>query len=579
MNSLPIYLGRFHKFRNFLGRKVWRLFLAAIGIGAALFLIESSFIFIVQGFLSAVGLVEESKLSLPLWYPRSLSVALLLLVLFGVARGLTFSFKTYVAGMTHQIFNQIQRSRIIEFSLSHASQISSHDMMELFSERVANAGSSLACLSGFTLNGTSFVFLALLGVRLAPKEMVLGAVLLSLFYFPLKLMGEQINAYGEELVENWKKANRLLLEGMRNNFLLRVYGLIPGEVQRGRGYMEEFESLYRNYYSRQSLKNSVPIIAGVIVICTITLVSIRYIGTPPMRLIGFYYIFIRMAQTAAEMNAMLSEFRLYLPGFKQLYSWHLRMNAALAQENSDATTQATFANPGGGVEVELENVAFAYAPGQKIFENVSLRVPSGETLVIQGESGTGKSTLLSLILGLKTPTQGRVLINSQPLREKRGSLCSILGYVGPDPYLVAGTIRENLLYTHPDPASVSETKIWECLGRAQLSADIAQLPSQLEEPLNEQAQLSTGQKQRLAIARALLREPRLLILDEASANLDSVTEGKFVDSLSGALGQLTTIIISHKASFDRIASQKLMVKREGSRPCDIVYERLPHSVI
>ncbi|MGZ3658278.1 MAG: hypothetical protein ACXVCS_22185, partial [Bdellovibrionota bacterium] len=330
MTSPRQAISQIRKFKEFLGKRVWRLFLAAILIGACLFLIESSFIFVMQGFLRAVKLVDADKLSLPAWYPTSLFSTILLLTLFGVFRGIAFSLRTYVAGLTFQVFNRIQRSRILEYGLTHADKVTSHEIIELFTERVGSAGTSLGGLSGFLMNGTSAVLLLALGTKLAPKEMMLGIFLLLLLVYPLKWMGAKVHSYGENLLIDWRQANRILLEGMRNNFLLRVYDLIPREVAEGQNHLGRFEQHYKKYYSTHSIKSSIPIIAGVLEISTITYVSIHFIGTPPIRLIGFFYIFIRLAQTAAEMNATLSEFRLHLPGFKLLYSWHLKMAEANA---------------------------------------------------------------------------------------------------------------------------------------------------------------------------------------------------------------------------------------------------------
>lgn len=567
---------QFRKFKAFLGKRVWRLFIAAIVVGVGLFLIESSFFFVMQGFLRAVNLVDEDKLSLPGWFPRSLLSAILLLTVFGILRGLAYSLKTYVAVITCQVFNRIQRSRILEFGLYHADQVSSHEIVEVFTERVGSAGNSLSGLSGSILNGTSALLLFVLGAKLAPWEMVLGIAMLAALVFPLKWMGAKVHTYGESLISDWREANRLLLEGMRNNFLLRVYGLIPREVERGSDRLGRYELHYRRYYASHAFKNSIPIIAGALEISTLTYLSIHYIGTPPMRLIGFFYIFIRLAQTAAELNSTLSEFRLHLPGTKILYAWHLRMleaeaNRALTKVSSGTGHSRTYES---GVEIELDHVSFSYVPGVPIFKDLNLKVSRGETLVIQGESGTGKSTLLSLILGVAYPDEGTVKVNGIPVKSSRADLCDHLGYVGPDPFLIAGTVRENLFYAHPAPATVNDKALWEALARAQLSNDIANLPQRLEEPLQEHTQLSTGQKQRLAISRALLRAPKLLILDEASANLDSATEGLFIDSLQTALRELTTIIISHKSSFDRIASHKLILKKNAVPARGVLIERL-----
>ncbi len=134
-----------------------------------------------------------------------------------------------------------------------------------------------------------------------------------------------------------------------------------------------------------------------------------------------------------------------------------------------------------------------------------------------------------------------------------------VAYVGPEPYLISGTVRENLLYGHQSKDQVTDADLWQALGLAQLESEIRSLPGSLDAKLNEQTQMSTGQKQRLAIARALLRKPQMLILDEATANLDGQTEDRFIQCLRPLLPRLTTVIISHKGSFNALATSTIIL--------------------
>lgn len=562
------FLKKFPEIRAFMGGRVAGLFLRSSFVGFLVFGIESSFILVLQGFLRAMGLVDESKLQLPHWFPHSVTASIALLGVFGVLRGTAYFMRSYLGGVTHQAFIRLQRSRILEYALHHADKVSTHDVVTVFTERVNQAGGVLYGLSGLALTVTSSFLLFCLGLRLAPGEMLIGIALLSVFLFPLKFLNVKIREAAEGNVRELERTNQTLVLGIRHHLFLKIYHLVRSEVERGKKSLENFENLYRRYYLVSSFKFALPMTVGIVVICIITYCSLNFLHTPSIRLVSFFYIFIRVAQGASDINSTLAETRLQIPGFMQLFEWYDRFVAhAKAEEGKETKVPDDLARSfeidvkERGILVEIKNLTFAY-PGQAaLFSALNLSVKRGEVLVVQGESGVGKSTLLSLMLGLNQPTAGEILINGFPVSQMRPLLSRYIAYVGPEAHLIAGTVRENLLYGHFAPEQVTESQIWSALRQAQLEGEVRALALGLNEPLNELTQLSTGQKQRLGIARAILRNPAWLVLDEASANLDAVTEQNFVDSLKTLLPALTTVVISHKPSFNKIATQHFLMKR------------------
>jgi ABC-type multidrug transport system fused ATPase/permease subunit len=557
------------KAKQFVGNEVWLLFWQASFFGFVLFLIESSFIFVLQGFLVAVGLVESSKMLLPSWYPKSLLSAVLILFAFGASRALAYVLKGYLAGRTYQAFMKVQRKRILSYALENAGELPAHEIISVFMERVTQVGGALHGASQLVMIGTTSVLFFVLGLRLAPLELLLGILGMMLVVLPLRSFNVVINASAKALIVEWEEASRSLVQGLKNQFFLKIYGLVPKEVEKGRVSLDRYAQHYDRYYLIANFKNALPVLCGVFIISLITYLSTKYIHTPPIKLVSFFYIFMRLAQGGSEIDMSLSDLRLHFPGLKMLYSWHLKF-LAHAQAIKDEQRERSLDEASrikllalirqSGVRVSLRSVTFGFDE-KPLFKDLSLLLQRGDVLVIQGESGVGKSTLLSLILGLLIPTQGEVQINEYPAIDAKEIMSNFVGYVGPEPFLISGSVRDNLLYGHTEPSSVSDERIWSALNKAQLSSVIASLPHQLDEMLLESAQLSTGQKQRLAIARALLRDMKMLILDEASANLDEVTEQRFIDSLKELLPELTTVVISHKSTFDRIATQRLLLKR------------------
>ena len=195
--------------------------------------------------------------------------------------------------------------------------------------------------------------------------------------------------------------------------------------------------------------------------------------------------------------------------------------------------------------IELREVSFRYGYRANVLEQVTLRLPAGQTVAIVGESGSGKSTVLKLLLGFYTPTEGRILIDGVDMQDfELASLRSRMGLVSQDPFIFTGTVRENIALGRPDAALA---EILEAARAAELDPFITSLPERYETVIGERgANLSGGQ--RLAIARALLRQPELLIFDEATSHLDTTTERAIQHSLTMALTGKTVVLVAHRLS-------------------------------
>jgi ATP-binding cassette subfamily B protein/ATP-binding cassette subfamily C protein/ATP-binding cassette subfamily B multidrug efflux pump len=202
--------------------------------------------------------------------------------------------------------------------------------------------------------------------------------------------------------------------------------------------------------------------------------------------------------------------------------------------------------------VSVRGVSFAYDGGPFILRDLDASVTPGGQLAIVGPSGCGKSTLLSLILGFLKPAEGAIDIAGTAPERFCATYAEYIGYVGAEPYVVTGTIRDNVLFG--SRGAYSDEQIWAALAQAALTDVVRALPAGLDSPIrHHDVALSMGQRQRLALARALLPGPALLILDEASANLDEATEEAIADSIRALKGATTTIIVSHKLGLVRYA--------------------------
>jgi ABC-type multidrug transport system fused ATPase/permease subunit len=548
---------RFYKLRSFIGPEVYRLYIISIFIGLFWFAVESSFIFILQGFLVSLGVMNTTQSILPAWYPNSLLSSSILLVMYGIIRSVIICYRNYFSGISAQLFNRYMRERFLSYGLNNVQTIPVYEIISLFNERIQQTSAVLQYFTFFIINSVSLIFFFILGLRLAPLELIIGISILGMFLYPLQRLNKRIEKSGKELVSEWNRVSQTLVTGFKNFFFLKFYNLIDDEIQSGKKSLRFYEDHYKNYHWLASLKLAFPVLLGSIVISFVTYLSFKYWKTPGATLLAFYYVFIRLAQGVSDTSTVLSVVKLNLPGFKVLMEWHEKM---LLFESKQVKTISDYVSGNlNSIKIELNNVSFCYNEKDFIIKDLSLSVAQGDILVIKGESGAGKSTLISLLAGFNKPSKGFITINGVDLIKIQDLLLSSTGYVGPEPYLIAGTVRENLTYGFKEPTT--DEQLWTALEIAQLKKEITSMNRGLEEPLNELTQLSTGQKQRLSIARAILRKPKLLILDEATANLDPVTEKDFINRLKQMSSELTTIIISHKNTFDQIATKTLSMKK------------------
>ena len=210
-------------------------------------------------------------------------------------------------------------------------------------------------------------------------------------------------------------------------------------------------------------------------------------------------------------------------------------------------------------DIEFDDVSFKYPDGDEyILEHFSLNIPFGTNIAIVGETGAGKSTLVNLICRFYEPTSGRVLIDGRDARERSQLwLHSAIGYVLQTPHLFSGTVRENLLYGNQN---ATDEDIRRALELVSAQGVVDKLENGLETDVGEGGDmLSTGEKQLLSFARAILADPRILVLDEATASVDTITEQKIQSAIDTIIHGRTSIVIAHRLSTVRNADLILVV--------------------
>lgn len=262
----------------------------------------------------------------------------------------------------------------------------------------------------------------------------------------------------------------------------------------------------------------------------------------------------RMYRPAAALFGVGIEFTRAMALFGRIFEFY-----DLPVDIEDKPGAVTLANPVG--TVSFEQVDFGYTPDKLVLEDINFELPAGKTFAVVGPSGAGKSSLVGLIPRLYDVSAGSVKVDSIDVRDiSLHSLRENIGVVTQETYLFNGTIRDNLLYAKPN---ATQQQLEQACKKANIHNFIESLPQRYDTVVgNRGFKLSGGEKQRMTIARAILKDPRILILDEATSSLDSISESVIQEAIEPLLTGRTAIVIAHRLS-TILQSDEILVLDKG----------------
>jgi ABC-type multidrug transport system fused ATPase/permease subunit len=430
---------------------------------------------------------------------------------------------------------------------------SSGKALSLFSDETNRASTAILNVATIFIHGT--LAITLLGICLYkfPVATLIGLVLLAFCYLPLKIYEKRSSNKGIFLSEEWEKTNRVLTEGIRNNFYLKIIGMVDDEVRRAQRYLSNYLDKYKKAFMLIALRSSLPSLFGIFILVTIAFMHQNFqLFGQEFKFLEFFYIFLRYTQAISQTITSLGDFKINAESVHRLNDWLIRNPEKVPKIKTRGMLNSPI------FSMNVDNISFSYE-NKRLLENINIKLVRGDVLTIKGKSGTGKSTLLQLLLGLIKPHQGNVTIAGYNIQMIRDEIIDEIAYVGPHAFMVEGTIKENLLYGNQ--RTIDDEEMREALELSILTEVISNLPHGLETELNEMgSSLSTGLKQRLMIARAILRKPQIIIFDEGTANLDDQTELQFVSKYRKLAGNLISIVVTHKNTFDSLATQNITLK-------------------
>ena len=582
MNKIKVALSYLKAIPAFLGPGLKKFLILGFLASIALGLVEVGIGFFTQAFLKSLNILN---VEVNLWglsvvtdlTPWNVAVALLALAsMRSLAQYLVlsssyriFAISTYQMRCLTAYDNLVRNGGRFIPSSKIGTQLSEiFPQASLFSFEMMNAAGSI--LQGLILCVAMCLYLFRESL-VAVTGIVLVAFIVITFHRAIRRQ-----AYG------LPKQQKLLLEGVervaRNWLLVRILRTNRSEFRNLTDSADSYSKHYLKMTNLHSIMASTTPFMGIFLVMAIVVVSHRMFETPGIKILSLLYLMLRFVQTMStaansmsSLNQMWPHFRDAIDYFRE-FSQNERSEAVSLTEQksswkkpiSKAVPPTQVVAPVRGHKppmVKAVRLTFKYNSRSKAtVENLDLDIGPGNQLGILGPSGSGKSTLLNLMMGVLQPTSGEVRIDGFTPGEYFAGANPRIGYVGPEPFLIGGTIRDNLSYGLRE--NVCDSQCWDALNAAHLDDFVMSLPGRLNYLIPENGEgLSAGQKQRLSLARALLPNPELLFLDEASSNLDTATEMSLAETLFKRLhGRVTTIVISHRAEFLKYSDSLLKLE-------------------
>ena len=442
------------------------------------------------------------------------------------------------------LFERLHRAALDLFDQRPAGEIANIFLVETYRTTVAiDAVVSLAQRGGIALFYVGALFF--ISWPLTTLVLCLGAAIAG----ALAGMYRRLGRSGTQLTELNHRLSTVLEQSFAGVRVVRATNAQQVEIARfneinGRQAASE-EQMSRSYGLLSPVTETLAVIGAMLIVACAYIFLVRSGHMLSSYLLWYGFVLLRLLPLLSTLYSMQGHLFYMAAGIREVKQW--------------LDTPQYPERPFGSVEFDrlksvlsFEHVDFTYGTGTQALKDVSFDVHAGKTVAIVGASGSGKSTLASLLLRLRAPSAGRIAVDGTDYWEfTPESWHRTVAIVEQDAFLFHGTLRENVLYGWQH---AGEAELLRAMEAANLSEMISQLPEGLDTQVGERgAMVSGGQRQRLAIARALVRDPAILVLDEATSHLDSVSEQLVQQALTNAARNRTTIVIAHRLSTVRDA--------------------------
>jgi len=449
-----------------------------------------------------------------------------------------------VTALRTRLYRAVAGMRWIDFARTRSS-----DYTQMLTEEVDRVGTATSYLIDLLVTGITAVVYLALACRVSPSMTAL--VLTSGAALALLMRGRigEAHAGGSDLSASWSRLYAAISEHLGSLKIAKSSGAVPRHAEMfAKASAEVGEISVANVRSYSQLRQRLSV-GSAIMLAVVVYVSYVVLAISTAQLLLLLFLFARLTPRLVGLYERAHALAATLPAFTTVAEIERR---AVAAAEPAAATQCPI---GLTDRIELQDVSFDYgadATRPSAVRSLTLTLAAGATTAIVGPSGSGKTTLADLIMGLLVPSDGAILVDGIPLGPERlDAWREQIGYVAQEPFLLHDTVRANLLWARPE---ATEDDLWHALASASADVFVSALPDGLDTVVGDRGVLvSGGERQRLSLARALLRRPTLLILDEATSSLDSENEARIQRAIDQLHRQVTIVIITHRLSTIRNA--------------------------
>ena len=473
-----------------------------------------------------------------------------------------------------QVFNHVQAQPIAFFTRTQTGSLISRVNGDVIGAQQAFTST----LSGIISNGISLVIVLGTMLILSWEITLTSLILLPVFLIPAKWMGKKVQSLSREQMVLNAEMSQTMTErfNVSGALLVKLFG--DPAVEGSNFYRKA--SRVKDIGIKISMTNTV-FFVGLTTVATIATAIVYGFGGSLVisevltlgTLLALTALLARLYGPLTALSNVRVDVMTALVSFERVFE-------VLDLEPLVKDSQNPQKLPSGALDIEFKNVSFTYPSREDVgleslelasdgrvdnevnnivLQNVSFKVPSGTMLALVGPSGSGKTTISQLISRLYDPSQGEIRIGQINIKDVvRADLRDTIGVVTQDSHLFHDSIKTNLKYAKED---ATDDEIWRALESAQIGDFVKSLPDKLETIVGDRGyRLSGGEKQRIAIARVFLKQPRIVILDEATAHLDNENEAAVQEALSTVLQGRTSVVIAHRLSTIINAEQIAVIK-------------------
>ena len=475
-----------------------------------------------------------------------------------------------------QVFNHVQAQPIAFFTRTQTGSLISRVNGDVIGAQQAFTST----LSGIISNGISLIIVLSTMIILSWQITLTSLILLPVFLIPAKWMGKRVQSLSREQMTLNAEMSQTMTErfNVSGALLVKLFG---DPIVEGSSFFKK-ASRVKDIGVRIAMTNMVFFVALTTVATIATAIVYGFGGSLVISgdltlgtLLALTALLARLYGPLTSLSNVRVDIMTALVSFERVFEV-----LDLQPLVKDSSSPQKFVE--GPLDIEFKNVSFYYpsradvgleslelvSDGKlendtknTVLNQISFKVSSGTMLALVGPSGSGKTTISQLIARLYDPTEGQVLVGNSDIKNVlRTDIKNNIGVVTQDSHLFHDTIENNLLYAKKD---ASEEEIWSALSSAQIADFVKSLPDKLDTIVGDRGyRLSGGEKQRIAIARVFLKQPRIVILDEATAHLDNENEAAVQVALATVLQGRTSVVIAHRLS-TIINAEQIAVIKEG----------------